>query len=116
MKNLMRAAGFAAAALAMGGDAFPCGDKLVVVGRGMRPKRVKGSAPASILVFADPRGPLPAALEEGNLRKDLEKAGHRVRRVASREELDKALDTGSYDLLFTDLASAPSLETEANSA
>ncbi len=116
MKNLIRAAGFAAAALAMSGDALACGDKLVIVGRGMRPKRVKGSVPASILVYADPRGPMPAALEEGNLRKDLEKAGHRVRRVTSREELDKALDTGSYDLLFTDLASAPSLETEANAA
>ncbi len=81
MKNLMLAAGFAAAALAMGGDTFACGDKLVIVGRGMRPKRVKGSVPASILVFADPKGSMPAALEEGNLRKDLEKAGHRVRSV-----------------------------------
>jgi hypothetical protein len=115
MKKLL-AAGFAAAALAMGGDTFACGDKLVIVGRGMRPKRVKGSVPASILVFADPKGLMPAALEEGNLRKDLEKAGHRVRSVASREELDTALDTGSYDLLFTDIKSAPSVEIEAKAA
>jgi DNA-binding NtrC family response regulator len=116
MKKLMLAAGLAGAALAMGGDAFACGDKLVIVGRGMRPKRVKGSVPASILVFADPAGALPAALEEGNLRKDLEKAGHRIRSVGSRQELDTALDTGSYDLVFTDIQSAPSIETEAKSA
>jgi hypothetical protein len=116
MKKLMLAAGFAAAALAMGGDALACGDKLVIVGRGMRPKRVRGSVPASILVYADPKGSMPAALEEGHLRKDLEKAGHRVRSVGSREELDSALDTGSYDLVFTDIKSAPAVETEAKGA
>ena len=116
MKKLMLAAGFAAGVLAMGADAFACGDKLVIVGRGMRPKRVKGSVPASILVYADPKGSLPAALEEGHLRQDLEKAGHRVRSVGSREELDSALGTGSYDLVFTDIKTAPAIETEARGA
>lgn len=116
MKKLMLAAGLAGAALAMSGDALACGDKLVIVGRGMRPKRVKGSVPASILVYADPRGSMPAALEQGHLRKDLEKAGHRVRSVASREELDTALETGSYDLVFTDIKTAPAIETEARTA
>jgi DNA-binding NtrC family response regulator len=116
MKKLMLAAGFAAAALAMGGDTFACGDKLVIVGRGMRPRRVKGSVPASILVFADPKGSMPAAMEEGHLRQDLEKAGHRVRSVGSREELDSALGTGSYDLVFTDFKTAPAIETEARGA
>jgi hypothetical protein len=116
MKKLVLAAGLAGVALALGGDALGCGDKLVIVGRGMRPKRVKGSVPASILVYADPRGSMPAALVEGHLRKDLEKAGHRVRSVETREEFDHALDTGSYDLVFTDFKSAPSIETEAKGA
>lgn len=116
MTKLMLAAGLAGAVLAMGGDAMACGDKLVIVGRGMRPKRVKGSVPASILVYADPRGSMPAALEEGHLRRDLEKAGHRVRSVGTREELDSALDTGTYDLVFTDIKSAPAIETEAKGA
>lgn len=116
MTKLMLAAGLAGAVLAMGGDAMACGDKLVIVGRGMRPKRVKGSVPASILVYADPRGSMPAALEEGHLRRDLEKAGHRVRSVGTREELDSALDTGTYDLVFTDIKTAPAIQTEAKSA
>ena len=116
MKKLMLAAGLAAAALGVGGDALACGDKLVIVGRGMRPKRVKGSVPASILVYADPKGSMPAALEEGHLRQDLERAGHRVRSVGTREELDTALDTGSYDLVFTDVKSAPAIQTEAQGA
>jgi hypothetical protein len=116
MTKLMLAAGLAGAVLAMGGDAMACGDKLVIVGRGMRPKRVKGSVPASILVYADPKGSMPAALDEGHLRRDLEKAGHRVRSVGTREELDSALDTGTYDLVFTDIKSAPAIETEAKGA
>ena len=114
MRKLMLAAGLAGAASALGGDALACGDKLVIVGRGMRPKRVRGSVPASILVYADPKGSMPAALDEGHLRKDLEKAGHRVRSVVTREELEKALDTGSYDLVLADLKAAPLVETEAN--
>jgi DNA-binding NtrC family response regulator len=72
--------------------------------------------PASILLYADPKGSLPAAVEEGHLRKDLEKAGHRVRSVSTREELATALGTGSYDLVFTDFETAPLIETEAKEA
>lgn len=115
MRKLMLAAGFAAAALAMGNDALACGDKLVVVGRG-RPKRVKGVQAAAILVFADPAGVLPAALEEGNLRKDLERAGHRIRSVSTRQELGAALGTGTYDLLMTDYRSAAAVEGDAKAA
>ncbi len=97
-------------------ELLACGDKLVVVGRGLRPKRAKASVPASILLFADPKGSLPAALEEGHLRRDLEKAGHRLRSVSSREELGAALDTGSYDLVFADFKVAPAIETEAKAA
>ena len=115
MRKLVLAAALATAALATGGEALACGDKLVVVGRG-RPRRVKGVQPAAILVFADPAGALPAALEEGNLRKDLEHAGHRIRSVRTRQELASALGTGTYDLLMTDYRSAASLEAEAKAA
>jgi len=115
MKRLMLIAGLAGTTLAMSGDVLACGDKLVVVGRG-RPGRMKGSQAAAILVFADPKGSLPAALETGHLRKDLEHAGHRVRSVTTREELGTALETGSYDLLFADFKTAPSLEAEAQAA
>jgi hypothetical protein len=115
MKKLMLVAGLAGAALAMGADAMACGDKLVVVGRG-RPRRVKGVQAAAILVFADPAGALPAALDEGNLRKDLERAGHRIRSVSTRQELATALGTGTYDLLMTDYRSAATVESDARSA
>jgi hypothetical protein len=109
MKRMMLAMGLAGAALAIGADAFPCGDKLVVVGRG-RPKRTKGPYVAAILVFADPRGSMSAALDEGKLRRDLEHAGHRIRSVSTTEELGTALETGTYDLVFADFRTAPSIE------
>ena len=115
MKKLVLIAGFAGAVLGMAGDVLACGDKLVVVGRG-KPKRLKGVQEAAILVYADPAGALPAALDEGNLRKDLERAGHRIRSVSTRQELDTALDTGTYDLLMTDFKHAASVEAEARAA
>ena len=115
-KPLRLGLGLVGVALALHGDALACGDKLVVVGRGLRPKGYRGAKPASILLYADPKGSLPAALDQGNLRRDLEKAGHRLRSVGTREELDSALSTGTYDLVFADFKTAPSLEREASAA
>jgi hypothetical protein len=102
--------------LAIGGHVFACGDKLVVVGRGLKANRMSAPRRASILVYADPKGSLPAALEEGHLRKDLERAGHRLRTATSREEFDAALGSGTYDLVLADFKAVPLLEPEANAA
>jgi len=115
MKSLTLAAVVVGAALAMGESALACGDKLVVTGRG-GPRRMMAGPAAAILVYADPSGSLPAALEKGNLRRDLERAGHRLRTVTTREELGAALRTGSYDLVFADFKTASSIETEAKEA
>ena len=46
-KSLLSGLGLLVGLLALGdASALACGDKLVVVGRGMRPKRVKGGVPA----------------------------------------------------------------------
>ena len=100
----------------MEGDAIACGDKLIVIGRGLRPSIGRTGPPASILVYADPKGSMPSALGQGNLRKDLERAGHRLRSVGTREELNTALRTGTYDLLLADFNTAPSLEADASQA
>jgi DNA-binding NtrC family response regulator len=102
------------AALAMNGDVLACGDKLVVVGRGLRANRVRGASQrASILLYADPKSGLASALEEGHLRKDLERAGHRLRSATSKEDLESALSTGTYDLLLADYKATPMAESEA---
>jgi hypothetical protein len=102
-------------ALAVGGDALACGDKLVVVGRGLHAKR-KVVSRASILVYARPGGSLPAALGEGGLQRNLERAGHRLSRVANEEELKNALAAGGYDLVLADMKAASRVEAQAKEA
>jgi hypothetical protein len=109
--------GLLGGALVSGADAFACGDKLLVIGRGLRPRQARSAPhPASILVFAAPGGPLPAALAEGGLRKDLESAGHRLRTVGTREELKLALAKGGVDLVVVDADEAAQLEAQATAA
>jgi hypothetical protein len=114
-RRLLAGVGLLGCALVLGGDVLACGDKLVVVGRGLRPKR-KAASRASILVYAPPGGSLPVALTEGGLQKDLERAGHRLSRVGSDEELKRALGTGGYDLVLADFGIAQRVEAEANQA
>ena len=117
MKRSLLGLGLLAGIVCVAGEALACGDKLVVVGRGLRPRSVKGGPQrASILLYADPKGSLPSALEQGHLRKDLERAGHRLRSVTTREELKSALSTGTYDLVFTDAKAATAVEVDANQA
>ena len=116
-RGLVLGLGLVGCALVLHGDAFACGDKLLVVGRGLRPRHVKAAPQrASILLYANPGGALPAALAEGGLQKDLERAGHRLNRVGSEEELTKALGTGSYDLVVADFKIATKVEAAASQA
>ena len=102
--------------VAASGAALACGDKLVVVGRGLHAKGVRAPQRASILLFAEPKSSVAAALQDGNFRKDLERAGHRLRSATSKEELEAALGTGSYDLLLADLKTASFAESEAKAS
>ena len=53
-----------ALAVATGGDALACGDKLVVVGRGLHAKGVKAPQRASILLFAEPKSAVAAVSQQ----------------------------------------------------
>jgi hypothetical protein len=96
---------------------FPCGDKLMVVSRGQR-TAVGHNAPhrGAILLYAPPGGSVAAALTGADLKKGLERAGHRVRTVATRADLKNAIGTGSYDLVLTDLKAVSEVEVEAKGA
>ena len=114
-RTLLPCLGLLGCALVLGGDALACGDKLVVVGRGLRPRH-KAVSRASILVYARPGGSLPAALTEGGLQKDLERAGHRLSRVGTEEELATALGSGTYDLVLADFKEVTRVESAAEQA
>ena len=96
---------------------FPCGDKLMVVARGQR-TAAGHNAPhrGAILLYATPGGSVAAALEGADLKKGLERAGHRVRTVTTRADLKTAIGTGSYDVVLTDLKAVSEVEVEAKGA
>jgi hypothetical protein len=116
-KALPLCIGMLGCVLMVGGDAAACGDKLILVGRGLRPRSVRPAAQrASILVYAALGGSLPAALVEGGLQKGLESAGHRLRTVATAEELKRALGTGGFDLVFADFKTVSQVEAQVRQA
>ena len=115
-KGLLVGLGALACLAIVGDDAFACGDKLIVVGRGLRARHKAGAQSASILLYTPPGGTLPAALADGGLQKDLEHAGHRLSRVGTEQELKKALGAGGYDLVFADVKTAPEAEAAAGQA
>lgn len=101
----------------MASTGFPCGDKLMVVSRGQR-TTAGHNAPhrGAILLYAKPGGPVAAALAGADLKKSLERAGHRVRTVATPADLKTAIGSGSYDLVLTDLKAVSEVEVEAKGA
>jgi hypothetical protein len=90
---------------------FGCGDKLVLLGRGIRFQRMLASRhPGSILVYLNPAAGIAAADREYQLRSLLKLAGHKPRTVSTIDEVMKEIGSGTYDLLLADYADAALLE------
>jgi hypothetical protein len=90
-----------------------CGDKLVPLGGGVRFEQIHLSRhPGRIILFLNPTSKLPAANDEFRLGAALQKAGHAVRTVASREELEAALQTGNPDLVLMDWSDVVQMQAE----
>lgn len=93
-----------------------CGDKFVVLGRGVRFQRVHAAQhPASILIYMNPGSRVAQADKEFQLQTMLKLAGHRPV-VVEGAALEGALSSKSYDVVLTDLGDAPSLEQQATSS
>jgi hypothetical protein len=96
---------------------FACGDKLVLLGRGVRFQRMLATKhPATILVYLNPRTGIAAADKEYELRAVLKFAGHKPRAVTSAAELTTELNSGKYDMVLADYSDAPGLEKEVQAA
>ena len=97
-----------------------CGDKLLMLGRGIRFQSRHSGRPAAVLLYLPmgTRGGGP--LTDPKLESALTEAGHTVRSVTTKEELSQALRSGQYDVVLADLAEAAdlqrSLATDATNA
>jgi len=99
-----------AGVLALGeGVASGCGDKFVLIGGAARVNRSK--YPSRVLVFMNPASRIPAAEKEFHVEATLTAAGHKAKVVESQAEVQKALESGTYDVVLADYADVPELRT-----
>ena len=94
------------AILLSGLPAGACGDKLLIIGRGVR----FHSRPASILGFAPPGSHSSAVIGDPAFQSAIRKAGHRMRIVKDPGELEEALKIGQYDIVVAEISDAANVE------
>lgn len=88
-----------------------CGDKLVPLGGGVRFEQIHVSRhPGKIVLFLNPASKLRTANDEFHLGAALERAGHSVRAVGSRDDLERVLQTANADLVVMDWSDALQLQ------
>lgn len=104
---------FAAVFLQDTGSAQACGDKFLLLGRGVKFQRAYAAIyPASIVIYAQPQRHAAKAIRDPRLQSDLKLAGHRVSVVDTEAALVRALDSDRVDLVLTDVADADRTSTQ----
>ena len=85
--------------------AYSCGDKFLVLGRGLRYERAHPAMhPTSILIYSTD---LNATKD---LSKMLEKAGHQIKNVPTEELLYSSLKNEKYNVVLLNISDAPNME------
>jgi hypothetical protein len=83
-----------------------CGDKFLLVGRGVRFQRAYAAIhPASILIVVPPKSVKNAAVRDSHLQTALKMAGHRVELVP-QANLAEQIGRSRYDIILAERADA----------
>jgi hypothetical protein len=94
-----------------------CGDKFFLVGRGDRFSRAYATLhPGHILIYTGGTTTVSKGLRDGRLHKFITRAGHHVAIVSDRAELDRALNSGTVDVVVAALGQAVDLVREVGAA
>jgi hypothetical protein len=86
-----------------------CGEKLLMLGRGIRFQSRHTPRAASVLLYL-PQSASGRPLSDPNLESALREAGHAVRAVTTNADLETALRSGTYDVVLANITDAPDLE------
>lgn len=101
MKSRSRVFGCAVVVLLLAGaDAFACGDKFLVSGRGTRYQRPKSARAASVLIYANPASGLPSKVGKLALESVLKREGHRSTTVETIDQLAALVSAGRFDVVI----------------
>ena len=110
MRHLLVSMGIAATVLAQNpAPVHACGDKLLMLGRGIRFQSRHTPRAASVLLYLPGTGS-GRSLSDPNLESALREAGHAVRAVTTNADLESALRSGTYDVVLANVTDAPDLE------
>jgi hypothetical protein len=90
--------------------ALACGDKLLLLGRGIRFQSRHTPHPASVLLYLPAAARVGGTLADPKLESALREAHHQVRAVGTRDELTAALRDGQYDVVLADIAEASEVQ------
>lgn len=90
--------------------ALACGDKLLLLGRGIRFQSRHTPYPASVLLYLPAATRAGGTLADPKLESALREAHHQVRVVGTRDELNAALQGGQYDVILADVAEASEVQ------
>lgn len=99
-------------AAAVGQGAVPvhaCGDKLMMLGRGIKFQSKHTPRAAAVLLYL-PESATGQALTDPKLESALREAGHTVRAVTVPGDLENALREGTFDVVLANVTRAPELE------
>jgi ABC-type amino acid transport substrate-binding protein len=115
----MRRLGFASvvlgAALLSGNVGLACGDKLLVIGRGVRFQRAYAQRQANIVIYSSGTQS-GAILTSARLQTALKQAGHQLQMVEGASQLDEALKSGKVDVVLADFADIAAITRQLQSA
>jgi ABC-type amino acid transport substrate-binding protein len=102
MRRLTACALFLATIVLSGTAAVACGDKLLVIGRGVRFQRLSAARQSTVVIYSAgaQRGPLGNA----RLQTTLKGAVHQVQVVHGGAQLDEALNSGHIDVVLVESA------------
>jgi ABC-type amino acid transport substrate-binding protein len=115
----MRRLGFAGAvlgaALLSGNVGLACGDKLLVMGRGVRFQRAYAHHQANLVIYSSGTQS-GSILTNSKLQTTLKHAGHKLQMVEGASQLDEALKSGKVDVVLADFADVAGIARQLQSA
>ena len=95
-------------------SASACGDKLLVLGRGMKFDNINGSLKGAIILYMPADLATTAAVNDAQFHAGLKKAGHTLFVAPDMHVLAEAIRSGKYDLVLTDVRDAGVAEDQVS--
>lgn len=109
MRHILVAAVLASAVFQSAVPLHACGDKLMMLGRGIKFQSKHTPRAAAVLLYL-PESATGQPLTDPKLESALREAGHVVRAVTTPADLETALGGGTFDVVLANITQAPQLE------